>query len=227
MDFAVYGIRSRSILKDGVLERFCRHDMSASAPTDTLFRWMLPYTFSGTDARYLLTANGLTTCGSALLKTEKQHSNDRAEMYRLIQNLTITMMTTANNDGGLTSRPMSPLLLDAYGDLWFFTDVRSDKVKHLDAINLGFTDASRATYVSLSGHGILHDERSYIDRLWTPFAKPWFAEGPESPNLVLLKFVTRSAEYWNSAQSRMVSLLATPETSISDMFDHPRKSMSA
>jgi len=161
------------------------------------------------------------------MKTEKQHSNDRTEMCRLIQNLTITLMTTANSEGGLTSRPMSPLLLDAYGDLWFFTDVRSEKVKHLDAINLGFIDASRATYVSLSGHGILHDERSYIDRLWTPFAKPWFAEGPESPNLVLLKFVTRSAEYWNSAQSKMVSLLTTPEASISHLFDHSRKSMSA
>ena len=161
------------------------------------------------------------------MKTEKQNSDQRAEMCRLIQNLTISMMTTANNEGGLTSRPMSPLLLDACGDLWFFTDVRSEKVKHLDVINLGFIDSTRATYVSLSGHGILHNERSYIDRLWTPFAKPWFAEGPESPNLVLLKFVTQSAEYWNSAQSRMVALLTTPEAAFDEMSDRSRKSVSA
>lgn len=161
------------------------------------------------------------------MKTEKQNSEERAELCRLIQNLTITMMTTANRDGGLSTRPMSPLLLDAYGDLWFFTDVRSEKAKHLDAINLGFIDSSRATYVSLSGYGILHNERSYIDRLWTPFAKPWFAEGPESPNLVLLKFVMQSAEYWNSSQSRMVALLTTPETTLNEMSDQTQRSASA
>jgi len=161
------------------------------------------------------------------MKTEKQNSDERADICRLIQNLTITLMTTANREGGLTSRPMSPLLLDAYGDLWFFTDVRSEKTKHLDAINLGFIDSTRATYVSLSGHGILHNERSYIDRLWTPFAKPWFAEGPDSPNLALLKFVTRSAEYWNSAQSRMVSLLKMPENDVELMPDHSRRTVSA
>lgn len=161
------------------------------------------------------------------MKTEKQNSAERLELCRLIQSLTICMMTTANKEGGLTCRPMSPLLLDAYGDLWFFTDVRSEKTKHLDGINLGFIDSSRATYVSLSGHGILHNERSYIDRLWTPFAKPWFAEGPESPNLVLLKFVTRSAEYWNSAQSRMVGLLTPPADAAETMSEHSRRTASA
>src|SRR4249920_86308 len=101
------------------------------------------------------------------MKTEKQSSNERAELCRLIQHMTIAMMTTADSNGGLTSRPMSPLLLDAYGDLWFFTDIRSEKVKHRDTINLCFVDSTRASYVSLSGHGILHNERSYIDRLWT------------------------------------------------------------
>lgn len=158
------------------------------------------------------------------MKTEKQNSSDRSELCRLIQHMTIAMMTTANNDGGLTSRPMSPLLLDAYGDLWFFTDIRSEKVKHRDAINLCFIDSTRATYVSLSGHGVLHDERAYIDRLWTPFAKPWFHEGPESSHLALLKFVTRSAEYWSSAQARMVALLSAPVAATGDSTELSRKS---
>ncbi|MGH8107301.1 MAG: pyridoxamine 5'-phosphate oxidase family protein [Arenimonas sp.] len=134
---------------------------------------------------------------------------------------------TADSDTGLTSRPMSPLLLDAYGDLWFFTDIRSEKVKHLDAINLCFLDSTRATYVSLSGHGILHNERAYIDRLWTPFAKPWFAEGPESANLALLKFVTHSAEYWNSAQSRMVSIPLDADAAQNEFASPSRQSASA
>ena len=158
------------------------------------------------------------------MKTEKQNSTERTDVCRLIQHMTTTMMTTANSDNGLSSRPMLPLLLDAYGDLWFFTDIRSGKVKHLDAINLSFIDSTRATYVSMAGHGLLHNERSYIDRLWTPFAKPWFAEGRDSEHLVLLKFVAHSAEYWNSAESRMVALLNLPEATINDMPGEARKS---
>lgn len=161
------------------------------------------------------------------MKTEKQNTIEGTELCRLIQHLTIAMMSTANNDGGITSRPMSPLLLDAYGDLWFFTDIRSEKIKHRDAINLSFIDSTRATYVSISGHGVLHNERAFIERLWTPFAKPWFAEGPESPNLVLLKFVTDSAEYWNSAQSRMVPLLAASSAEAHGFSEASRKSASA
>ncbi len=161
------------------------------------------------------------------MKTEKQSSAERTELCRLIQHMTIAMMTTADCDGGLTSRPMSPLLLDAYGDLWFFTDIRSEKVKHRDAINLSFIDSTRATYVSLSGHGVLHNERAYIDRLWTPFAKPWFAEGPDSTNLALLKFVTHSAEYWSSAQSRMVAVLIATDEALNAFSSASRQSASA
>lgn len=161
------------------------------------------------------------------MKTEKQNNSERTELCRLIQHMTITMMTTADSDGGLTSRPMSPLLLDAYGDLWFFTDLRSEKVKHRDAINLSFIDSSRATYVSLSGHGVLHNERPYIDRLWTPFAKPWFAEGPESTNLALLKFVVHSAEYWSSAQSRMVAVPIASDEVLNEFSNSSRQSASA
>lgn len=161
------------------------------------------------------------------MKTEKQNYSERNELCRLIQHMTIAMMTTANNDGGLTSRPMSPLLLDAYGDLWFFTDIRSEKIKHRDAINLCFVDSTRASYVSISGHGVLHNERAYIDRLWTPFAKPWFKEGPESSHLVLLKFVPSSAEYWSSEQSRMVTILAAPAASENGLGNQTHATTSA
>ena len=142
------------------------------------------------------------------VKTEKQTSPERTHLCQLIQHMTITMLTTVDDSGKLISRPMSPLLLDSSGALWFFTDLRSSKVKQIDAINLNFIDSSRATYVSLSGSGEIITERSYIDRLWTPFAKPWFPEGPDSNNLALLKFVPDVAEYWDSSHCKMVRMLA-------------------
>jgi general stress protein 26 len=36
------------------------------------------------------------------------------------------------------------------------------------------------------------------------FAKPWFPEGPDSPNLALLKFIPDAADYWDAPNSVMV-----------------------
>jgi len=149
------------------------------------------------------------------MKTEKQNSPERTKLCQLIQHLTITMMTTADKDGALVSRPMSPLLLDGDGSFWFFTDVRANKVKNINVINLNFIDSARATYVSIFGRGEIHTERSFIDRLWTPFAKPWFPEGPDSSNLALLKFMPDSAEYWDSSHCKMVRILAIAASVIS------------
>lgn len=140
------------------------------------------------------------------MKTEKQTSAERTQLCQLIQHLTITMMTTVDDNGILVSRPMSPLLLDGSGALWFFTDLRSGKVNQLESINLNFIDSTRATYVSLAGSGEIITQRAYIDRLWTPFAKPWFPDGPDSSNLALLKFVPNMAEYWDSSHSKMLRI---------------------
>ncbi len=142
------------------------------------------------------------------VKTEKQTSPERTHLCQLIQHMTVAMLTTVDDNGTLISRPMSPLLLDGSCALWFFTDLRSGKVKQIDAMNLNFIDSTRATYVSLSGSGEIITERSYIDRLWTPFAKPWFPDGPDSDQLGLLKFVPEIAEYWDSSHCKMVRMLA-------------------
>lgn len=142
------------------------------------------------------------------MKTEPQNSPERSQLCKLIQNMSVTMLTTVDANGVLISRPMLPLKLDSHGALWFFTDLRSAKLKQLDAINLNFIDSTRATYVSLSGYGEINSERAFIDRLWTPFVKPWFPDGPESSQLALLKFMPEVAEYWDSAQRKMVRLFS-------------------
>lgn len=137
------------------------------------------------------------------MKTEKQNNPGLTKLCQLIQHMTVSILTTIDDGGVLVSRPMLPLYLDGNCALWFFTDLRSEKIKHLDAINLNFVDSSRATYVTFSGHGELNTQRSYINRLWTPFAKPWFPDGPESTNIALLKFVPDMAEYWDSSSLKM------------------------
>ena len=138
------------------------------------------------------------------MKTSTQASAELTHVSQLIEDIPIAMLTTIESDGALAGRPMAALEMDAQGALWFFTDLRSSKVEHLRVASLSFTDPARATYVSLSGRGEIDVDRGRIQRLWTDFAKPWFPDGPDSPNLALLKFVPDVADYWDGPNSKMV-----------------------
>ena len=142
------------------------------------------------------------------MKIDVQKTPELSQLCKLIQNIAVAMMTTHDALGALVSRPMVPLEMDATGALWFFTDKRSDKVEHLQEVNLGFADVGQSIFVSLSGSGEIHADQARVDRLWTPFAKPWFPDGPESSHLALLKFTPRTAEYWDAPHGRMARMFA-------------------
>jgi general stress protein 26 len=138
------------------------------------------------------------------MKPSTQASADLAHVATLIEHIPIAMLTTLEADGALASRPMEVLDMDAQGVLWFFTDLRSSKVEHLRVASLSFMDTAHGTYVSLSGRGEIDTDRERIRRLWPNAAQPWFADGPESPKLALLKFVPDAADYWDGPNSPMV-----------------------
>jgi general stress protein 26 len=138
------------------------------------------------------------------MKIATQTNAELTHVGKLIENIPIAMLTNLDDDGALASRPMTTLEMDAQGALWFFTDVQSAKVDHLRAVNLSYTDRDQGAYVSLSGHGEIDADRGHIKRLWTVLAKPWFPDGPDSSNLVLLKFIPDKADYWDGSSSKMV-----------------------
>ena len=138
-----------------------------------------------------------------------QRTLELTKLGVLIEYMSVAMLTTFNAEEGLLmSRPMSPQRMCEQGAIWFLTDPNSNKVKHLQVMNLGFSDESESTYVSISGHGELIDDQVMIEDLWTPYARPWFPDGVESRNLGLLKFVPHTAEYWDAPNSKMVRMLA-------------------
>lgn len=138
------------------------------------------------------------------MKLAIQSSADLAHIAKLIEGIPVAMLTTVESDGALVSRPMATLEMDGQGALWFFTDLRSSKIEHLRVVNLSFTDTAHGNYVSLSGRGEIDTDSGRIHRLWTTFAKPWFPEGPDSPNLAMLKFVPDTADYWDGPSSKMI-----------------------
>lgn len=142
------------------------------------------------------------------MKTRAQSTASLTLISQLIEDIPVAMFTSQDSGGKLVSRPMSPIEMDVNGVIWFFTDVNSGKVDQLDQVNLSFSDVAKSSYVSLSGHMQLENDRVRISQLWTVFMKPWFPEGPNSGNLAMLKFVPDAAEYWDAPHSKMVRMAA-------------------
>ena len=158
------------------------------------------------------------------MKIQTQNTPQQIKLGELIEDMSVAMLTTFNNAGLLDSRPMAPLEIDSDGAVWFFTEQDSSKSSHLSTANLAFSNPSVGTYVSLSGRGEIHKDKDQIHRLWTVFAKPWFPDGPDSPNLVLLKFIPNTAEYWDAPHSKTVRLFSLAASIVSgkpvNMGDH-------
>ncbi len=140
-----------------------------------------------------------------LMKIEPQNSPELNKLSELIADISVAMLTL-DSGNGLVSHPMRLLEIDDQGALWFFTDVRTGRVGHLSVANLSFSDESRGIYVSISGYGEVEKDAEHIERLWTPLARPWFPDGPQSPNLTLLKFTPNAAEYWDAPRSKMMRM---------------------
>jgi general stress protein 26 len=149
-----------------------------------------------------------------LMKTVAQDNEAYGQLSRLLEPLTLAMLTSVDVDGALVSRPMVPLELDADGSLWFFTDKRSAKIDQLSSVNLSFVEAARGVYLSLSGHAQIFGNHERSEPRWAMFTRPWSQEEPDSPHLALMKFVPTAGDCWDAAQNRMVRFLAvTAETS--------------
>lgn len=137
-----------------------------------------------------------------------QPTADLFLLATLVDGMKIAMLTTTRASGSLHSRPMAPVQFDEEGALWFFVDSRTERAESMGAANVAFTHEASAIYVSMAGNIERVDDPALVGSLWTPFARPWFAEGPKSLHISLLRFVPESAEYWDAPGSRVVRLVA-------------------
>lgn len=121
----------------------------------------------------------------------------------------IAMLTTTAPDGTLISRPMALQEVEFDGDLWFFAERASRKMAHLVAHpQVNVTVGSGSTWVSLTGSASLVEDDAKKKELWNAGVEAWFPDGPDSPDVVLLKVRGESAEYWNTPGGRIASLIS-------------------
>lgn len=134
---------------------------------------------------------------------------DVQKLAEMIKGIEIAMLTTAAPDGTLHSRPMATQRAPFDGVLWFFTDAESGKVHELRShshVNVAYASPSDNRYVSIAGRATVMRDKAKQKELWTPVNKAWFPQGPEDPNLALLRVEVDSAEYWDAPSSTFVKL---------------------
>lgn len=132
-----------------------------------------------------------------------------AKIARLISDIQVCMFTTKSDDGSLMSRPLAVQEVEFDGDLWFFTKRNGRKVDQIGRepkVNVAF--ASNSSWVSVAGEAEIVDDIDKAKALWNTRILAWFPDGPDDPELVLLKVHVDGAEYWDSPGAGVVSLLS-------------------
>src|SRR5918998_3209167 len=126
------------------------------------------------------------------------------KLAEMIDDIDVAMLTAVAEDGNMHSRPMSTQRAEFDGNLWFFTRASAPKVGEVEReqhVNVSYAKPESQSYVSVSGRATIVRDRAKIGELWSPELKAWFPEGPDDPDLALLKVAVERAEYWDSPSS--------------------------
>lgn len=140
------------------------------------------------------------------------HESDYEKLREMIKDIDLCMLTTVDESDDLHSRPMSLNGdVDEQGNLWFFTSSNSHKASEIERtpnVNVSFIDTDQQHYVSISGDAELVQDKQKIKELWKPVLKAWFPDGPDQPDIALLKVKVKKAEYWDTPSSTIAQAIS-------------------
>ncbi|MCI0569340.1 MAG: pyridoxamine 5'-phosphate oxidase family protein [Myxococcaceae bacterium] len=151
---------------------------------------------------------------------------DRRELEELLSGYSTAMLTTRDEEGRLHSRPMALQQEHGPGDeLWFATRVDTSKVHELEVdgrCGLSFHAGARdSSYISMSGRGELVRDRELIHRMWSSSWRPWFPQGPDAPDLALIRFIPEHVEYVHPKGGRLKVLAERVRGMVSEKQPEP------
>lgn len=117
---------------------------------------------------------------------------------------------TALDQKPLKSRPMTTQEVDEEGNFWFLSGDSSEKNNDIEEepeVQLFYSNPGSSEYLTVFGYAEVIRDRSKLEELWSPFAKAWFSEGKDDPNLTILKVNVADAYYWDTRNNKMIQLI--------------------
>lgn len=123
----------------------------------------------------------------------------REELVELLKDFETALLTTRGPDGHFHTRPMAVQRTERAEEIWFATSSESQKIQDIRsegqcAVSF-FKGDHGTTYISMSGSAGVEKDRGKIHEMWEPSWKAWFPEGPDSEDLVLIRFRPEHVEW--------------------------------
>jgi general stress protein 26 len=154
------------------------------------------------------------------------------DLYDLIDGVETAMLTTRRADGELVSRPMQTQRRTGGTDLWFMTNIESEKFEELAVdphVNVSYFRERTGEWVSVSGRAILSRDRDLIDALYRPEWKAWLDTpadekrdgGPHDPRIALILVEAESVTYSKNNRRTPLALFRTVKGMITSETPKP------
>jgi len=131
-----------------------------------------------------------------------------SKLWDLIEDIRICMLATSRGDV-IESRPMSAYPDRDAGVIWFITPLDTEKTHEIadgEPVNLAFADTGDSSYVAVVGHAQVIRDVAKQKELWNPFAEAWLPQGPEAPDVGLIRVDPVRATFWDSPSSTVAQL---------------------
>lgn len=131
----------------------------------------------------------------------------RIELLEKVEEVGVVMLTTAEQDGTLASRPMAVQEVETEpGVLWFITRAAGDAAQDAEGRPVNVAVQDKGFWASVAGHGAIVRDDARKKQYWNSATEAFFGEGarPEDPEIVLVRVQAESAEYWASGGASTV-----------------------
>ena len=139
------------------------------------------------------------------------------QLYEMIDELEVAMMTTRREDGHLESRAMATQKRASGADLWFVAAEGTGKLADVERdphVNLAYYKDRTREWISVSGLATLSRDREKIRELYSPDWKIWFGEEgdprhgtADDPRLVLVGVDIHTASFLDISKPQPLVLL--------------------
>ncbi|QNL50042.1 pyridoxamine 5'-phosphate oxidase family protein [Olivibacter sp. SDN3] len=117
----------------------------------------------------------------------------------------------------LSARPMTALEVDSKGDIWFISKRDSTKdveIKEDPFVHLLFQKDQKNGFLNIYGLSEVQNDREKIKKLWSPGSMGVWFDGPDDPEISLIRVSPLQGHYWDDAYGGLVSMLKIATSSL-------------